>query len=224
MYTVHFLEGDTTLTEEAQESIERSVEKVYQKVHTHLNLEECEILVSINTKKIPNEAIFLGSSCEENAMYLFTNADTLHRNLTESNNDLIQNHAMEHCCRGLYTTARTKHIGLDIDCGLLEEVIGEGLAEIFAREIMEKNLKNSQNQHPEEEIKQLWEKIKNESKQSAPNSEKWFRGSQEENIPPLSAYTVGQAIADAYLNTIKKKSFEVLTVPAKIIAERQNRY
>ena len=223
MYNVHFLEGDANLNEEAQRTIEQSVESLFPQTSETLNLKECDILVSINTKKIPNNDMFLGLSYEESIMYLFADADTVHKNLTESNGAAVAKRVAENCCRGLYTTARTKHIGLEADCGLLEEVINEGLAEIFAAEIADAD----PNRHAtltEREIQHLWNTIQHEAREMNPDIEKWFWGNKQENIPPHSACTVGYAIANAYLNTVHKKSFEVLTTPAKTIALLQNRY
>ena len=225
MYTTHFLKSDTTtLSKKAQQVIEQSIEKVYQKVHENLTLEGCEVLVTVNPKKVLTNEMFLGFSYDADGIYLFADADAIHKELTNNEKAIIEN-AMEHCYRSIYTTARTKHIGLDADCGLLEEVINEGLAEIFVTENMHARPRNRFTQLSKKEIKQLWEKIKSEHGVAKSNNiEKWFWGNKEEGIPPFAACSVGYAIATAYLAPFKKKSYEALTVPAKHIMTNQNNY
>jgi len=225
MYKTHFLKNDaTTLNEEAQHIITQTVEETYRVVHEELNLKECEVLVAVNAKRVSNNEMFFGLSYDETAMYLFADADAIHSTLLK-NKEKIAKNITEHCCRGLYTTARTQHIGLDAHCGLLEEVINEGLAEIFVTEKLSVQPKSHCTQFSKEEVKRLWEKIKNEHNATTPpNIEKWFWGSEEESIPPLTACAIGYAIANAYLAPYKKKSCEALTVPAKHIAKSQNSY
>ena len=224
MYRTHFLKSDSAaLNKEARHSIEQSVEEVYKKASKHLALEECEVFVTVNPKRVSNNELFLGFSYDDTAIYLFSDADTIHNALTTDKNIITKN-ATEHCYRSMYTTARTRHIGLEADCGLLEEVINEGLAEIFVTENMNTRPKNRFTQFSEEEIQRLWGKIQDEHNNANPNIEKWFRGSEKENILPFTACSVGYAIATAYLTPFKKKSYEALTVPAKDIAKKQNIY
>ena len=224
MYRAHFLKGDSTaLSEEARRIIEQSIEKVYQNIHSDLGIEECEVLITVNPKKVLKDDMFLGLSYDDSAIYLFADAETVHKTLGD-NKDAIAENATEHCYRSIYTTARTKHIGLEADCGLLEEVINEGLAEIFVTENMNTRPKNRYTQFSEKEIQRLWRKIQDEHRTANPDIEKWFWGSKEENISPFTACAVGYAVATAYLNPFNKKSHEALTVPAKDIATKQTIY
>ena len=181
------------------------------------------MLISTNPKKMINNEMFFGSSYDETAIYLFADSNTIHKTLQNDKNTIIKN-VTEHCYRSFYTTARTKHIGLDADCGLLEEIVNEGLAEIFVTEKMSTKPKNRFTQLSEKEIKRLWRKIKDEHNTTSLNVEKWFWGDKKENIPPFTACAVGYAIATAHLSPFKKKSHEVLTTPAKYIAKQQNHY
>lgn len=169
--------------------------------------------------------MFLGSSYDESAIHLFADVETIHKTIL-NNKTVVTKNIEEHCYRSLYTTARTKHIGLDADCGLLEEVINEGLAEIFVTEKMSTKPKSRFTQLPKKEIERLWEKIKSEHSTASlhQNVEKWFWGDEKEKIPPFTACAVGYAIANAYLSPFKKRSCEALTTPAKHIARQQNRY
>ena len=224
MYRAHFLKSDSTaLSEEARRIIEQSIEKVYQNIHNDLGIEGCEVLITVNPKKVLKDDMFLGLSYDDSAIYLFANADTIHKTL-EDNKKAIAENTKEHCYRSIYTTARTKHIGLEADCGLLEEVINEGLAETFVTENMNTQPKNRYTQFSEEEIQRLWKKIQSEHSAANPDIEKWFWGNEEENILPFTACSVGYAIATAYLAPFKKKSHEALTVPAKDIATKQSIY
>ncbi len=224
MYRIHFLKNNiTTLKKVAQDIIAQTIDQIYKEAHNDLNLTECEVLISTNPKKMLDSEMFFGSSCDETAIYLFADVDTIHKALP-SNKNIITKNITEHCYRSLYTTARTKHIGLDADCGLLEEVINEGLAETFVTEKMSAKPKGRFTQLPKKEIKRLWEKIKSEHSTSSPDIEKWFWGNEKEKIPPFTACSVGYAIATAYLSPFKKKSYEALTTPAKNIAKQQDCY
>ena len=224
MYETHFLKNNTkTLEKKAQDIITQTIEQIYREVHNDLSLTECKVLISTNAKKMLKDEMFFGSSYDESAIYLFADAETIHRTLQNNESGIIKN-ITEHCYRSLYTTARTKHIGLEADCGLLEEVINEGLAEIFVTEKMSVKPKRRFTQLSEGEIRRLWEEIKNEHSAAFPNIEKWFWGNEKEKIPPFTACSVGYAIAVAYLAPFQKKSCEALTTPAKQIAKQQNHY
>ena len=225
MYRTHFLKNNTTtIKKDVQSIITQVIDQIYRRTHNDLGLPECEIIISTNPKKIRNGEMFSGSSYDETAIHLFADTDAIHKTVSNDKNRIIEN-ITEHCYRSLYTTARTKHIGLDADCGLLEEVINEGLAEIFVTEKMDTEPKKRFTQLPKKEIERLWGKIKSEhNAMPYPDIEKWFWGNEKEKIPPFTACSVGYAIATAYLSPFKKKSYEALTTPAKQIAKKQSHY
>ena len=224
MYTTHFLKSDiAAISREAQNIISREVGKIYEKVHNELNLPRCEVLISVNPQKIHADDIFLGFSYDQSAIYLFVDVEKLHQKMAITH-DVIARNIAEHLYRSVYTTARTHHIGLDTDCGLLEEVINEGLSEKFVTEKMLTNPKSRYTQTPDKEIKRLWGKMKSEINQTTQDIEKWFWGKKEESIPPFAASAVGFAITNAYLKETQQKSVDALTTSAKNIVAHQKIY
>ena len=224
MYETRFLKSETAaLSSEAQDIVSQAVEQVYQEVHRELNLPECEVLISINQHKTRTDESVLGFPYDQNTVYLFVNADKLHEKITIAD-DAAAHAVTEHLYRSIYATARTHHRGLDADCGLLEEVINEGLSERFVVEKMILSTKQHLAQTTDREIKRLWEKIKRECAESAQDIEKWFWGNEEENIPPSAASIVGFAVTNAYLKETQQKSTDALTLSAKRIVDRQQRY
>ena len=203
--------------------MERSVLKVYEDVHEELDLEECSVFVLANQKKIPDGDMFLGFPYDQTAVYLFFDGDLV-REVVSHDREMVEQSVTEHLYRSLYATARAKHMGLGADCGLLEEAVIEGLSEIFVTEKMFTDPRERYILFSKERIKQLWEKMRLEFDEMSPDIEKWFWGSESENLPPLTACSVGFAIAEAYLDIVKKESVEVLTVPARDMAVLQNRY
>lgn len=220
MYSTHFLQGENTLTNDAQQIIERSVLKVYDETHKELDFKECAVFVVVNSKKIPAGEMFLGFPYDQTAVYLF--ADDI--KTASHNRDHVDQNATEHLYRSLYATARASHMGLDADCGLLEEVVGEGLSEVFVTEKMSTAPKERYTLFSDADIKQLWGKMKCEFDAANPDVEKWFWGNVSEGVPPFTACSVGFAVAKAYLDAVKKRSVEVLTTPAKDMVVVQNRY
>ena len=223
MYTVHFLQGETSLDKGVCQIIEQTVARVCEDVRTDISLEACEVLVTVNPKKVFEGDMFLGLSYDDTAIYLFADAAAAHH-AAPTDAGAVAAQVAEHCYRSLYTTARTRHIGLGPDCGLLEEVVNEGLSEIFVTERMSAEPKQRFVQFSDAEIKRLWGKMKGEFDDAVPSVEKWFWGSEEDAVPPLTACSVGYAIAAAYLASRKKKSSQALTTPARDIAVLQDRY
>lgn len=224
MYEARFLKSETAaLSNEAQDIVSQAVERVYQEVHRELNLPECEVLVSVNQHKTRTGESVLGFPYDQSTVYLFVNADKLHEKMAIAS-DAAAHTVTEHLYRSVYATARAHHRGLDADCGLLEEVVNEGLSERFVVEKMILSTKQRLTQTTEQEIKRLWEKMRGECAESAQDIEKWFWGNEEEDIPPSAASIVGFAITDAYLKETQQKSTDALTVSAKRIVEQQQHY
>ena len=224
MYETRFLKSETAaLSNEAQDIVSQAVEQVYQEVHRELNLPECEVLISVNQHKTRTNESVLGFPYDQSTVYLFVNADKLHKKMAIANDAATQT-ITEHLYRSVYATARTHHRGLDADCGLLEEVINEGLSERFVVEKMILSTKQRLTQTTDREIKRLWEKMKGECAESAQNIEKWFWGNEEEGIPPFAASIVGFAITNAYLKETQQKSTDALTISAKRIVDQQQHY
>ncbi len=224
MYEVRFLKSETAaLSNEAQDAVSQAVEQVYREVHRELNLPECEVLISVNQHKTRADESILGFPYDQNTVYLFVNAEKLHEKIAITDDAAV--HAItEHLYRSIYATARAHHRGLDADCGLLEEVVNEGLSERFVVEKMILSTKRHLTQMADREIRRLWEKMKGECTESAQDIEKWFWGNKEENIPPSAAFIVGFAITNAYLKETQQKSTDALTISAKRIVDQQQHY
>ena len=224
MYETRFLKSETAaLSSETQDVVSQAVERVYQEVHRELNLPECEVLISVNQHKTRANEGVLGFPYDQNTVYLFVNADKLEEKIAIAS-DAAAHTITEHLYRSIYATARTHHRGLDADCGLLEEVINEGLSERFVVEKMILSTKQRLTQTTDQEIRRLWGKMKGECAESAQDIEKWFWGKEEESIPPSAASIVGFAITDAYLKETQQKSTDALTISAKRIVAQQQCY
>ena len=182
--------GRKALTKNAQCIISEVVSRVYTEVHEELDLEECEVFVSVNGKKVLVGDMFLGFPYDQHAVYLFTDDILVHQNISPDPGCVEQN-AAEHLYRSLYTTARTKHMGLDADCGLLEEVVNEGLSEFFVTEKMSIDPRKRYMQFSDGEIRRLWKKMSFEFDTASPDVEKWFWGNAIEDVPPFTACSVG---------------------------------
>ena len=223
MYTTHFLQGKGVLSKDVQHLVEQSVLKVYGEVYEDLKFEDCSVFVAVNPKKILNGEMFLGFSYDHDAIYLFADDAELNRKIF-IDRDQIKLDAAEHLYRSLYATARARHMGLDADCGLIEEVISEGLSEKFVTEKMSVRPRGRYVQFSEAEIKRLWEKMKSEFDDVYPDVEKWFWGNDSEGVPPFTACSVGFAVVEAYLDGIKKGSVDALVTSARDMVVLQNRY
>lgn len=223
MYTTHFLQGERVLENTVRDVVEHSVIQAHKEVGEDLDLGECEVFVMTNAEKIPEGGMFLGLSYDQAGIYLFVNAPLVEQKVTQ-NTASVKKNLLEHLYRSLYATARAKHMNLNADCGLLEEVINEGLSELF---VIEKTLSVPQNRYTQlsdEEIKQFLKRMGPDFDSTKPDIAKWFFGNEYENVPPFTAYSVGFAVADAYLKNTKRKSVDALTTPARDIAVLQNRY
>lgn len=227
MYKTHFLKGAIVPTETVKQHIEETVREVFEQVHKGLNLEECEILFTHNPKKIQEGELFGGFPCDSASCYVCFAGDALERE-TRDNPERVRKNLTEHLLNILYATARTKHINLETDCGLLEEIIGEGLAARFTVEMTASEPKPWHTQLSDTDIDRLWKEVRAECAEENTrtgkdrmerhrNIEKWFRGNSEENIPPLTALALGFATVETYLNRTGKNSVETITVPAENI-------
>lgn len=223
MYTTHFLQGEHTLKDDVRRVVEHTISKVCRKVGKDLNIDNCEVFVAANAKKIPQGDMFLGFSYDQAGVYLFVRAEILEQKIT-SHRELIEQEISEHVYRSLYTTARARHMNLGADCGLLEEVVSEGLSETFVTEMMSSSPKKRYVQFSDEEISAFWKRMGAEFDSASPDIERWFLGSEHEGIPPFTACSIGFAVAGAYLTNERKGSTGALTTPAKDIAVLQNRY
>ena len=223
MYVTHFLQGESALAKDSQQAIEELIVRVYEAVHEEIDLDECVVLVTVNSKRVSEGDVFLGLPYDRSTVYLFTDGTMVHR-CVSGDFERFERSATEHLYRSLYATARAEHIGFDYDCGLLEEVITEGLSEIFVTEKMSAEPKGHYTQFSDEKIRMLWERMKSDFDVDHPDIEKWFRGNEGEEIPPFTACSIGFAVATAYLNAVKKRSVDALIVPAREVAVLQNHY
>ena len=131
----------------------------------------------------------------------------------------VTDNLTEHLLGGLYSTARAGHIGLNADCGLLEEVVGEGLAGHFITEYTGNKPKSYYTQIPERDIAALWDRVRQECVVQDADIEKWYWGDEREGIPPLAALTVGYAAVNKYKQKTKATSIDMIAVFAENIAE-----
>lgn len=206
--------------------IEGAVSKACADVGEDLDLAVCEIFVTARSGKMPRDGMFNAFSYDHAGVYLFVYADMIEQSVSDSDADKtsVERSLLTHLYRSLYATARARHINLDADCGLLEEVVGEGLSELFVSEKTADPPSDRYTQLSEGDIKRFWKKMGSEFDSACPDIEKWFSGNSAEGIAPFTACSVGFAVAKAYLENTGRCSTDALVVPARDIAVLQNRY
>lgn len=226
MYMVHFLSGERPLGERVREVITHSSSAVYSLVSEEIDLTDCEIFAVSNTARVRDGDLFFGLSYDQSSVYLFVNDDAVHSAISsEDGRRVAESSVAKHLCRSLYGVARAKHIGLDADCGLLEEVVNEGLSEKFVVERLSVDPHERYTRLPDTEVKRLWERMCDDRDNYSPGAvEKWFRGDAGEGVPPFAACSVGFAIATAYLDATKQTSVDALTTVARDVIALQTCY
>ena len=217
MYQVRFLKDDGRLHINAKEYIEQIVHQLHSGVHEDIGLPECEILFITNAGKILPGECFQESTGDEDSLYMFVDEGVNEKLKTEQK--YVTDNLTEHLLGGLYSTARAGHIGLSADCGLLEEVVGEGLAGHFITEYTGNKPKSYYTQIPERDIAALWDRVRQECVVQDADIEKWYWGDEREGIPPLAALTVGYAAVNKYKQKTKATSIDMIAVSAENIAE-----
>ena len=225
MYTTHFLHGERALGDDARHLIENIVSKAHTNIGEDLDLAVCEVFVAARSGKIPEGGMLTAFSYDHAGVYLFVNADLIEQSITSgTDRESVEKILFEHLYRSLYATARTRHLNLGADCGLLEEAVGEGLSEIFVSEKTTNPPNKRYVQFSDGDIRRLWEKMVSELDSNRLNVEKWFSGDTNEGIAPFAACSVGFAVAGAYLESTGRRSVDALAVPARDIVVLQNRY
>ena len=218
MYKTHFLKNKNEINEEAKVCMQKSVEEVQKQIYSELALEECDILIATNPKKVMKEEMVQGFPGDQGSMYLMVDDKALEKQMKKDPKEVIKN-VKEHLCGGLYLTARAKHLGIEADCGLLEEIVGEGLAEHYAAQKTGREPKEQYRALTKKDIQRLWKQIKKEVMNPKIDVEKWFRGDKEENIPPHAALPLGFAATEIYFKKTGKNSLNSITISAKEIAD-----
>lgn len=211
MYAVHILQ-DSGISEKDQSQIESTVGEVHSAMQEVLSIEECDILFTSNAKKVQPGEIFQSFLCDASSFYVFVDVESLSR----AGNKEIATNLVEHLYNGLYATARIRCIHLDVDCGLKEEVIGEGLSAHFVCEMVGRRPRSHYTQLREEEVEAFLRAMQSDAILDAPY-EKWFRGSEEEGIPPYALHAVGFSLVDTYLKKTRQTSVHALETPAATI-------
>ncbi|MDE0243205.1 MAG: DUF2268 domain-containing putative Zn-dependent protease [Candidatus Kaiserbacteria bacterium] len=211
MYVVHVLQ-DSGISEKDRVYIESVVEGVYKAMQDVLSMEECAILFSANAHKVQPGEIFQSFLCDESSFYVFVNLDALSR----AGKKEITANLTEHLYNGLYATARVRCMNLDADCGLREEVIGEGLSAHFVCEMTRRKPKPYYTHLHEEEVQTFLQAMRHDAAKDV-SYEKWFRGSREEGIPSHTIHAVGFSLVDMYLKKTKLTSVRALETPATTI-------
>ena len=134
MYTIHFLTEGQEISDEGRGIIEGVVRAVYERVHRMLDLPECDVFFSLSKKRVFAGEIFGESLNDESSCYVFVDWEAFLRGVSDDSDGVARNFA-EHLYAGLYATARIRRTGVGSDCGLLEEIVGEGLAGHFMSEM-----------------------------------------------------------------------------------------
>lgn len=211
MYKVYFLQ-DNTIDKGYCDHIEAVVQDVYQHIHKVLGVESCEIIVSSQRSSLFGGELFRSFLCDADSFYLYGNSEMIQ----SASREAITTNLKEHLYNGLYATARICRLGLAVDCGLREEVVGEGLSAHFVCEQLGKKPSTWYTHLEKEKIPAFLTTMRSE----APGNglyEKWFRGSEEEGIPPFTAHALGYHAVAAYLKKTRKASIHALGTPAKEI-------
>ncbi len=212
MYETHFLKDDGRLSAETKAHIETVVGEGYGKVHTTLNLIDCNIFFIISEKRILPGECFQESPCDHDSLYMFIDCGIEKR--LEDNQQYVTDNLIDHLFGGLYATARAKNIGLTAECGLIEEIISEGFSGHFIAEQNGGQVKPYYTNLQKNEIASLWRHVIDEGAVNNTDIEKWYWGSDKEKIPPLAALSLGYAAVNSYLRQIKRDSGVGLTTPA----------
>ena len=214
MYTVHFLKGERRLDDSLKSIIESTTSEVYQEVHQKLALPSCEIFVLADPNRVIDGEMFREFLNDAESCYIFVNDTEAHRATQEDPSTIVQNYT-EHLCAALYSTARILHTGVTDDCGLLEEVINEGLAGHFMSEVVGGTPKKYYIALSEKQIKMLWKQVLDECSKTTADTDKWFWGSEAEQIPPLAAFSIGFSAAARVLKKTGGSSVDMLRTPAR---------
>ena len=218
MYNTNFLQDGGRLEKRVKQCIEETVEQTHYTMHQILHFDDCDLIFITNAKKVVSGEYFHESPCDPDQLYIFVSEAV--NEVVEKDPQRVKDNLTDHLHSGLYATARAAQIGLDADCGLLEEVISEGLAGHFMREQSSSGkVKPHFTSLKKQEVEELWKRIQDECLNEKNSTiERWFQGSDTEHIPPRAGTIVGYAVVGDYLKKVGGDSKAALSTPAADIA------
>lgn len=187
---IHILNASGRFSQ-LQHVIQQSSESAIARVTKSIPIDNVDIVFYENVQRIIEHLGFGGHTITKNAIFIPINPTfpNLEVSLKENLSRTIA-HELYHCLRNF--TAGEKHT-------LLEALVNEGLADHFGIEITGKKPEKWDTELTETQFNNLYKRAEKEFNNSTYNHRAWFFGSQKEQIPKWSGYTIGFTIVGDYL-------------------------
>jgi len=202
---VHILESSGRLPE-LSHKIRAVVEETVEKVETKFTLPLLDIVVADNPGQAIPETGIGGFSPTPHLVFVSINPK--HPDLEEALERRLKStvaHELHHAARSVVHPRPST---------LLENFVAEGLADHFDIEINGGEIPLWSTALTQEEIHSLLEKARPLFDSRDYNFYDWFFGSEEQNIPKWTAYSIGFYLVDSHLKKTGKTASQLVTTPA----------